>query len=139
MKYFKNTALPIFIAGVWINISETVRWMLIIESYWVEYYESLNLVFPNNPLNAVIWMTWGFLYSAIIFVLSRKFRPLQTTLIAWLTVFVMLWIVLWNIDILPVKLLWYNIPLSFIETYVAVLICNKVAAMFNTQKSSVFS
>jgi hypothetical protein len=127
MEYFKKTIIPILLVGAWINISETVRWLLIIESHWIEYYKNLNLVFPNEPVNAIVWMIWGFLFGAIIFVLSKKFKPLQTALISWITIFVMLWIVLWNIDILPMSILWYNIPLSFIEAYIGVLICNKVS------------
>ena len=134
MEYFKKIFIPILLVGIWINISETVRWLLIIESYWIEYYKTLRLVFPSEPVNAIIWMIWGFLFAIIIFVLSKKFNPLQTVFISWLTLFAALWIVLWNIDILPVNLLWYNIPLSFFETYVGVLICNKVSRKFDAQK-----
>ena len=111
--------------GIWINISETVRWLFLIESYWIEYYQKMHLVFPNDPVNAIIWMIWGFLFAIVIFVLSKKFNPLQTALISWLAVFVMLWIVLWNINVLPVKILWYVVPLSFFEAYIGVLICKK--------------
>jgi hypothetical protein len=127
MDYIKKTFVPILLVGIWINVSETVRWLLIIESYWAEYYKSLDLVFPADPINSIVWMLWGFILASIIFILSKKFKPLQTAFISWLAVFVILWIVLWNIDMLPINILWYNIPLSFIEIYIGVLICNKVS------------
>lgn len=126
MQYLKKTIIPILIIGVWINIFETVRWLLIIESYWIEFYTKLNLVFPNEPINGLIWMTWGFLLATIIFLLSKKFTSLQTTIITWLAVFFMLWIVLWNINILPLGILLYVVPLSFIEIYIGVIICKKL-------------
>jgi len=127
MVTFKKTILPILLTGIWINISETVRWLLLIESYWIEYYQNLNFVFPTGPVNAVIWMIWGFLFAVAIFVISKKFNLLQTTFLSWLVVFVMLWVVLWNIDILPAGILWIVVPLSLIETFVAAYICKRLS------------
>lgn len=127
MNYFKKTILPILAAGIWINISETVRWELLIKSYWVGYYESLNLVFPIALQNNITWMCWGFLFAIVVFIISKKFNTLHTTFLSWLVVFVMLWMVLWNIDILPIDLLWYNIPLSLFETFIAAFICKKLS------------
>jgi hypothetical protein len=126
MEYLKKTIFPVLVIGIWINISETVRWIFLIESYWVEHYKNMNLVFPNSPFNALIWMIWGFLLAITIFVLSKKYSLFQTTLLTWLIVFVMLWIVLWNINILPVTILWYVAPLSLIEIYIGVLISKKL-------------
>ena len=125
-KTIKQTILPIFIVGVWINISETIRWLPLIEPYWFEKYEQLGLVFPKEDINLVVWMIWGFVYATIIFILSRKFTLVQTTIYSWLAVFVMTWIVLWNIGILPSEMLVYNVPLSFLETLIAAIICKKL-------------
>ena len=127
MECFKKTILPILLVGIWINISETARWLFLIKSYWIEHYEKMNLVFPNEPINAIIWMIWGFFFAIVIFVVSRKFNPLKAAIISWIVVFVMLWIVLWNINVLPVKILWYVVPLSFIEAYIGALICKKLS------------
>jgi len=127
MEYFKKVIIPIFLVGIWINVSETIRWLLVIETHWIDYYNELNLVFPNGPSNAITWMIWGFVFATIVFIISKKFKLFPATFICWFAVFVTLWIVLWNIDILPVNILWYNIPLSLLETYIAVLICNKLA------------
>jgi hypothetical protein len=127
MDYFKKIIFPILLVGIWINVSETVRWIFLIKSYWIEHYKNMNLVFPNEPVNAIIWMIWGFIFAVIIYILSKKFSLLQTTFISWLVMFIMLWIVLWNINILPLNILWYVVPLSFIETIIAVLICKKLS------------
>lgn len=125
MKIFKKTILPILLTGIWINISETVRWELLVKNYWIEHYQNLSLVFPVELTNNLTWMTWGFLFGAVIFILSKKFNTIQTTLLSWFVVFVLLWIVLWNVDILPKGMLWIVVPLSLLETFVGVLICKK--------------
>lgn len=127
MKYLKNTVLPIFMVGIWINISEGLRWELLIKSYWNDFYQNLNLVFPNQTVNGIVWIVWGFLLAIIVFILSKKFNLLQTTLLSWFMVFVMLWLVLWNVDILPNGILLYVIPLSLIELFIGSLICKKLS------------
>ncbi len=131
-KNFKRVILPILITGIWVNISETIRWLYLIEPYWFEKYEQLEIEFPKEDINLVVWMIWGFVYATIIFILSQKFTLVQTTVYSWLAVFVMTWIVLWNIGILPTEMLWYNVPLSILETFVGTLICKK---LINQQKS----
>lgn len=127
MGYFKKIILPILLTGIWINISETVRWEFLIKSYWIDYYKNLNLVFPNEPVNGIVWLIWGFLFAAIIFILSKKFNLLQTTFLSWFVVFVMLWVVLWNVDMLPVCILWFVVPLSLFEAFIGALICKKMS------------
>ncbi len=124
---FKKNILPILLAGIWINIFETIRWELIIKTFWIEQYTNLGLTFPQGLKNNITWMIWGFLFAAIIFVLLKKFTAIQTALIAWFTMFVMMWLVIWNIGILPVGLLWSNAPLSLVEAYIAALICKRFA------------
>ena len=71
MKILKKVVIPILITGIWINLSETIRWMLLIESYWIEKYQSLGLSFPNETINMIAWMVWGFFYATLIFILSK--------------------------------------------------------------------
>ncbi len=131
MGAIKKIILPILIAGVWINISETIRWELIIKSYWIKHYEGLNLVFPNEPVNWITWMIWGFLFAIIVFVLSKKFSLIETTILTWVVLFAMLWIVLWNIGMLPSGMLWYVVPLSLFEAFIAALICKLIPRKSN--------
>lgn len=127
MGFFKKTVFPILITGIWINLSETIRWELLIKIYWIEHYQNLNLVFPNEPINGIIWLIWGFFFAIVIFILSTKFNLLQTTFLSWFAVFVMMWIVIWNVDILPQGILWFNAPLSLIEAFIGSLICKRLS------------
>jgi hypothetical protein len=136
MNIFKRIFLPIIFTGIWINLSETVRWIFLIKSYWINHYRAMNLVFPNNPTNGIIWLIWGFLFAVILFVLSKKFNLLQTTFFSWFTIFAMLWIVLLNIDVLPVGILFYVIPMSLFETYVGALICRKFLRQESREESA---
>ena len=56
MGNLRKVFLPILITGIWINISETVRWIFLIKSYWIKHYQTMNLVFPNNLINGIVWM-----------------------------------------------------------------------------------
>jgi len=122
---FKKTILPILLAGIWINIFETIRWELFVKYYWIEQFKNFGLVFKNELINGMIWMIWGFLFAAVIFILSKKFTAIKSAFIAWVTVFVMMWIVMWNMNLLPTGLLWFNAPLSLVEAYIAALICKR--------------
>jgi hypothetical protein len=68
-------------------------------------------------------MVWGFLFASVIYILARKYSLIQTTLLSWIMVFVMMWMVVWNVGVLPVKMLWFNAPLSILETGIAAYIC----------------
>ena len=125
MDNFRKIFIPIIVTGIWVNISETVRWIFLIKAFWVKHYNNMNLVFPNNPINGMVWMVWGFLFAAAIFILSRKFKLLQTTFLSWFIIFVMLWIVLWNVNMLPMGMLVFVVPLSLFETFIGALICKK--------------
>lgn len=126
MKTVKTNVLAITITTLWISISEFVRnqyWLLPI---WEEHYKNMGLIFPTNPINGAIWGIWATLFSIFIFVLSKKFSLIQTTLLCWLSGFIFMWLVIGNMGVLPVKLLLYAIPLSFIEVLVAVGIIKKI-------------
>lgn len=126
MRILKKTILPILITGIWINVSETIRWELLIKAYWLEQYETLGLVFPNSMVNIFVWMIWGFFFAITIFVLSTKFNLLQVTLFSWFVAFIMMWVIVWNVGILPTSMLWFNLPLSLFEAFIGALICKKM-------------
>jgi hypothetical protein len=83
--------------------------------------------FPSDPLNGMVWMVWGFLFAGAIYIVSRKFDLMQTTLLSWLMAFVLMWVVIWNLGVLPLGLLAYAIPLSLLETFVAAYLCKRIA------------
>jgi hypothetical protein len=126
MNTLKKIILPILVATVWISISEFARNEFILKTYWTEHYASLGLVFPSAPVNGAIWGIWSLAYAVSIFIVSRKFSLIQTTLLSWLTGFVMMWLVIGNLGVLPFGILSFGIPLSMLEAYIASYIIFKV-------------
>jgi len=117
----------VFAAGVWINFSEFFRNEVLLKSYWGDHYQRLGITFPSRPINGVIWIIWGFLFSIAILALSRKFTVFQTGLLGWFMAFVLMWIVTWNLDVLPLHILYVAVPLSLLESFVAAYITSKLA------------
>ena len=125
MTFFRNTILPILAATIWISISEFVRNEVLLKSYWVAHYQELGLVFPSDPVNGAVWGLWSLLFAIAVFIISRRFSLWETTMLAWFVGFVLMWVVLWNLDVLPVGILLFAIPLSLLEAFLAALIIEK--------------
>jgi hypothetical protein len=123
----RNTVLPILLATIWISVSEFFRNEVLLKSYWVEHYEKLGIVFPSEPINGAIWGLWSLLFAIAIFIISRRFSLLETTLLAWFVGFVLMWVVLWNMNVLPLGILMFAIPLSVVEAFLGALIIDKFA------------
>jgi len=117
----------VILAGIWINASEFFRNEFLLKHLWVSHYQSMGLVFPSGPMNGMIWGIWGGMFALAIYVISRKFYLLHTTLIAWLTGFVLMWAVIWNLSVLPAAILLYAIPLSLLECGVGAYICRRIS------------
>ena len=115
----KKTILPILIATIWISVSEFVRNEFLLKSYWTEHYEALGLVFPSEPVNGAVWGIWSLCLAAFIFIISKRFSLTETTLLAWFAGFVMMWLVVGNMSVLPYGILVFAIPLSLLEAFLA--------------------
>jgi len=126
MKTFKKTILPILLATTWISVSEFARNEFLLKSYWTTHFEKLGLIFPSEPINGAMWGVWSLCFAIAIFVISKKFSLLQTTLLSWFVGFVLMWISSGNMGILPFGLLVYAIPLSFLEAFLASYIVKKL-------------
>lgn len=119
----KKYLLAIFVAGVWINISEFVRNEWVIKHLWVEGFNEIGLSFPANPINGLIWGLWSFIFAIVLTWLISNFDVLRGTVIAWVMSFVLAWIAMWNMGILPSGLLYWAVPWSFAEVYIAAVLC----------------
>ena len=117
--FLKKTIIPVLLATIWISISEFVRNEFLVKSLWVNHYQSLGLTFPSAPLNGAVWGLWSLLFAISIFIISKKLSLIETTLLSWLYGFVMMWVVIGNLNVLPEGLLIYAIPLSLLEAFVA--------------------
>jgi hypothetical protein len=122
----KNTILPILLATVWISISEFVRNEFLLKPYWIDHYESMGLIFPSEPINGAVWGIWSLCFAISIFIIAQKFSLLQTTLLSWFVGFVFMWLVIGNMNVLPIGILPFAIPLSILETFGAAFIITKI-------------
>lgn len=122
----RKTVLAIVLAAVWVGASEFVRNQFLFNSYWVDHYAGLGLVFPAKPVNGGLWGVWSLLFAAAVSVIAKKFTLFQTTLLAWFVGFVLMWVVVGNLGVLPLGLLPFAVPLSFLEAFGAALIVKKL-------------
>ena len=123
----KKTIIPIIVAGIWITVSEFVRNEFLFKGYWIDFFASLGLRFETLPVNGILWMVWSFILAYVIYMLMQKFSFWETVCLAWLTSFVMMWIALYNLQVLPLGLLIVAVPLSLLEVAVAGLLIKKFA------------
>lgn len=121
----KRTVLPVLLATIWISISEFTRNEFLLKSHWTSHYENMGLVFPSDPVNGAIWAIWSLFFAIAIYVISKRFSLIQTTLLSWFVGFVLMWLVVGNMDVLPFSILYLAIPLSLLETFIAAYIIHK--------------
>ena len=124
--------LAVVASGAWISLSEYIRNEFVIKHVWVKGFEEIGLSFPSAPINGVVWVIWTFIFCVVLTVLNMKFNALKSTVICWVTGFGLLWIAMWNIGILPKGLLYWAVPWSFVEVYVAAFICNRIVGGNNS-------
>lgn len=133
MKNSTKSLLAVFVAGLWISFSEFLRNELILKHYWINHYQNLGLQFPSEPLNGFLWGVWSFILAFTLFWVGRKFDWLESALISWLMSFVLMWVVLGNMGVLPTQILYPAVPLSLIEVFFASFIIQQITKeKFNT-------
>ena len=125
MKITFKTVLSLLLATVWISASEFFRNEVLVKTHWVRHYEGLGLTFPAEAVNGAVWGLWSLLLAAAIYLLSTRFSLLQSTLIAWFMAFVLMWVVIGNLGVLPFAILPFALPLSLLEVFVAAWIIRK--------------
>ncbi|MEI7662929.1 MAG: hypothetical protein WCK34_12040 [Bacteroidota bacterium] len=121
MKVTK-TVIPVLLATLWISISEFARNEFIVKSFWISHYQGLGLTFPSSPVNGAMWGIWSLMSAVAVFIFAKKFTLVQTTFLSWFVSFAMMWTVIGNLGVLPFGMLWYAVPLSILESFVAALI-----------------
>jgi hypothetical protein len=122
-----RSILSVILTGIWVNACEFVRNEVLLKEYWVDHYQSIGMTFPSAPINGMIWVLWGFLFAIAIYFISRKFSLIQTALISWFMAFVLMWLVVFNLNVLPGAILIYALPLSLLEVVVGSYICTRIS------------
>jgi hypothetical protein len=115
------------LAGIWVNAFEFVRNMVLLTRQWNEHYRDLGLVFPAAPVNGAVWVIWAFVFAGAMYVLTRRFGLWSAALLGWVTGFVLMWLVIGNLRVLPFAILPVAVPMSFVEAMGAAFICRKLA------------
>lgn len=119
MKISPKVVGTILLTSVWISCSEFLRNQVLFSSYWIDHYHKMGLVFPSKAVNGMVWGIWSLSFATLIYVLAQKFSFWQTVALAWLSGFIMMWLVVGNMEVLPLSLLWFAVPLSLVEVIVA--------------------
>ena len=71
---------------------------------------------------------WSFLFAITVFFINTKFSLVQTFLFSWFIGFVLMWVVIGNLGVLPFAILPYAIPLSLLEAFGAAWIMKKLSS-----------
>jgi hypothetical protein len=116
----------ILVVALWINLAETVRWILFAKPQFDEFYRTMGLVMPNAPANNILWVVWGIILAYTVYTLSESFSLLKATLVTWCAVYVMIWISLWNSAVLPAGLLFTAVPLTLFNLFIAAWISKRL-------------
>lgn len=119
--------VAILSATVWISLHEFIRNQLILIDHWTAHYTSMGLTFPGDPVNGAVWGIWSMCFAVVIFFIARRSSVLETGILAWSVGFVLMWLVVGNLGMLPLSILPYAIPWSMVEVFGAVWIVKKVA------------
>ncbi len=111
----KKIIVPITLATVWIGISEFVRNEFWLKPYWHDHYQAKGLLFPDAPVNGATWGVWSFLFAACMYMISNGSSFRKTFIVSWMMGFLLMWVVIGNLGVLPFGILPYALPLSIVE------------------------
>lgn len=124
MKEYKKAIWQVIILSIWINLAETIRWIAFAKPYFISHYQSMNIEPPGGPLYLIIWFVWGVLLALLIYIISKKFSFIITTIIIWLSVYSGIWIMLFNQRLVTLPVLLAIAAFCFIEIFIGTLINN---------------
>jgi len=111
--------LAVVAATGWISVSEFVRNEFLVKQHWVAHYQSMGLEFPAEPVNGIMWGVWSLFFASAMAIIATRFDLLRTAALAWLVGFVLMWMVIGNLGVLPTAILPIAVPLSMLEAFVA--------------------
>lgn len=116
---------------IWINLSEIFRYFAFVMPMMREAFPAIADVAPMNGPIFLMWGLWDTILvasaTALSWLMLERFGPtLRSAALAgtaiWATVFLILWLGLWNMNLATAKILGVALPLAWIELFVAALI-----------------
>ena len=123
--------LAVLLNFLWINTSEVFRYFAFVMPLM---RSALPQIHDVAPMNLPVFMVWGLWDTVLVFaatglswVLLERFGPsIRNALYAgsaiWTTVFVILWLGLWNMNLAPTQVILTALPLAWLEMIIAALI-----------------
>lgn len=114
--------------ALWINASEVFRYFAFVMPMMRAAFPQIEDVAPMNLAVFIIWGLWDtvllFVVTGFVWIYLERFgNSLRNALIAgafaWLGIFVILWLGLFNMNLAPANVLAVALPLSLIELLVA--------------------
>jgi hypothetical protein len=88
-------------------------------------YQSLGLEFPSTPAFNSLWVLSGFLFAGCIVAVRRRAASGYTIALCRTMGFVLMWLVIGNLNVLPVSLLLIAVPWSLAEVALAIVFAQK--------------
>ncbi len=116
---------------LWINVSEVFRYFAFVMPMMRDAFPNIEDVAPMNLSVFLIWGIWDTILvcaaTFIPWVCLERFGPTVRNAVwagtgMWATVFVILWLGLWNMNLTPLSVLGVALPLAWLEMVVAALI-----------------
>lgn len=112
-----RSLLAVLASTMWISINEFVRNQVVLLDAWTAHYAASGLTFPTAPINGAVWGLWALAFAFTVFLVSRRFGLVQSAALAWLIGFVLMWLVIGNLGVLPYGILPIAIPWSMAEAF----------------------
>lgn len=123
----RNTWTAVFVSTAWIVCSEFARNEWLFKRVWVDHYATLGLRFETLPVNGALWTIWSLLLAYTLVELLEYVPYWRAIGLVWLVAFVLMWVTLYNLQVLPLGLLTVAIPLSLLEVAIAGAIIQKLS------------
>ncbi len=120
-------AIAVLASTAWISVNEFTRNQFVLQDEWVRHYQDLGLTFPAGPANGAVWGLWALLFSVAVLVIARTHDLLRTAALAWTMGFVLMWVVIGNLGVLPYGILPVAVPWSLAEAFGAAWIAKRLA------------
>ena len=102
------------LAGILLNISETVLNAVVLKSDWEAAMRAMGKTVSMAPSTLAVWIFWGFLDGILIAWLYAAIRPrfgagartgVRAGFFAWMLSGLLSTIAMWNMDLFPARLL----------------------------------
>lgn len=129
----KGFVIALLINIIWINASEVFRYFAFVMPLMREAFPQVSNIAPMNLPVFLIWAVWdtililavtGFSWLFLGVFGQGKWNALKAATLLWVSIFVILWLGLFNMNLATPKILMVALQLAWIELAIASLIVN---------------